>query len=231
MDIIKELQRKALEVQGRKSTVYPLPKVQVDQQRGVFVFRRQGEVEEIGESLEFYVLRKYGEYVYYDPEKDRITRRTTIEVNPKDCREINTGMSIDELKAADYEMVYIASFLGFAIRDGQVIPAVLQVKGAVLKSIIDYTTTDKEYARNRSTYVLVFSQLQKNKKGRVEYYTPVITRRPVTQQEATEILSQIDQTVNLFEQFRQEYNGNILTREEAEKLDEVAAMQAEEIDF
>lgn len=201
------LREKAIQLNGGKGVKFPLPKLQIDQTKGLFVIREGETVSDSSDTVEVYLLKKYGEYIYFDPEKEKITKRTTIETNPKDCREIVSGLTVEELREAGYKMTFIASYVGFLLlEDGRAKPAVLQLKGAALKSLIDYMSDDKEYAKNRSTYALRLT-LKVNKKGRVEYYTPAVEKRVVSEAEASEILSKMDEIVSIFEEFRAAYNS------------------------
>lgn len=224
-NIVKTLEEKVSKINGKRKLQFPFPKLQIDQSNGLFVMRDGENVSQLGETIELYFLKKYGEYIYYSPDEERITRRTTIEVNPKECRELHSGLSVEELREAGYDMKFVASIVSFLVKDNEVIPVVLQLKGATLKAYID-ATSNKDVVKRRNSSVFKLT-LEKKKKGRVEYYVPLFELRPITEDEAKKVLEQMDEAVERFEEFRTSYN----TSTSVSSLDEDVSSEEESIEF
>ena len=209
-ELLKEKQR---ELTGGSRLEFPLEKVQVDQAEKAF--RIGGQRNEEGEwegakyspEIEIVFLKKYGEYFHYDPEQERITKRTTIEENPQKCVERFSRVPVSELKEAGYDMKYVAHIVGLVKtpEDDEFTCADLQLKGAGLKSFIEFLSSNKEYQRNRLLFKLKVS-LEERKKGAVKYVVPVFETVEVSDEEAREILEKADQCVEKFEEFKREYN-------------------------
>ena len=210
MGVREELLKQQEELLGSQRLQFPLEKVQVDQSEKAF---RIGGRKEDGEwvdakysqEIEFVFLKRYGEYIYFDPEKEAVTKRSTIEENASNCKEIVSGVPISELKEAGYNMKYIAHLVGLLKTDKGMVCADLQLKGAGLKSFIDFLSSNKEYNRNRLLYKLKVT-LEERKKGAVKYVTPFFLYEEVDESEGKEILSKAKDCISKFEEFRKAYN-------------------------
>ena len=81
MSYKEQLKEKQKEFVGGTKLEFPLTKVQVDQTERKFrvggTRNEEGEWEgaEYKSQIEFIFLKKYGEYIHFDPEKEKITKR------------------------------------------------------------------------------------------------------------------------------------------------------------
>lgn len=216
-DVLAQLEKKM----GGERLVYPLTKIKIDQ-AGKFVVG-----EEMLDTIEFYTFKRFGEYIYFDPNTEKITKRTTIEEVATKCKEILTGLSIQELKDAGYDMRYVSHIVGFLITEEGIIPASLILKGASLKAYLD-AVADKTYQKLKASKVLVLN-LEQRKKGAVKYYVPVISFRDITENEAKVILEKVDEVIESFEKFRLAYNTRSMPTINANDLDETTSN--EPVDF
>ena len=237
MGIKEELLKQQEELLGGQKLEFPLEKIQVDQTEKAFRIggrREEGEWVDAKYSpeIEFVFLKRYGEYIYFDPEKEAVTKRSTIEENASNCKEIVSRVPISELKEAGYDMKYIAHLVGLLKTDEGMVCADLQLKGAGLKSFIDFLSSNKEYNKNRLLYKLKVT-LEDRKKGAVKYVVPIFQYEEVNESEGKEVLAKAKTCVEKFEEFRSAYNNrNRKTEEKDEELpEEIEAETEEELPF
>ena len=234
VDVKKLLEEKNKELTGGEKLEFPFEKLVVDQTEGKFrkggVKNDEGELEgaEYFDEVELILLKKYSEYIHFDPEEERITKKTTIETSATQCRELYSKVPVQELKDAGYDMKFIAHYVSLLKTDKGFEPVDFITKGAVFKALLDYLSENREVSKKPLFYVLKM-RLERRKKGVVIYYVPVIESREITDEEASEILKKVDETVEKFEEFRRAYNSR--TSEYQEEKEETIEEDDSDVPF
>ena len=232
-DMLKQKQEEML---GQKLE-FPLIKVQIDQVEGKFRIggtrNEEGEWEgaEYVEELRIVVFERYGEYFYFNPDTEKVEKRSTIERNASECKELISRVSIAELKEAGYQFTYLSHLIGIKVNANPV-PVDLVLKGIGVKSFIDFLTKEKDYWRKRLLYVLKV-RLEKGKKGAVKFFYPVFEIQEVSEEEAKIVLENVDKVLEEFEEFRKAYNNRSRKKETEDVIEEEIADDLSEdvIDF
>ena len=230
MSVKEMLKEKQNEILGRGKLEFPFPKLVVDHGEGKFRLggtrNEEGEIEgaQYFETVSLVILKRYGEYFRFNPDTERVDIRTTIEENPVNAVEVYSRVPVSELKE-NYgdELKYLGHYIALLKTDDGLIPVDFQAKGAVVKSIIDFLTKDKDYARNMWLYKLNIG-LKKAKKGAVKYYVLEIEKEEVSEEEAKEILEKSELVIEEFEEFRKAYNSR---RKQSTEDEEIENMEEE----
>lgn len=218
-EMLKEKQEK---LNGGKLE-FPLTKVQIDQSQCKFriggVRNEEGEWEgaEYADEIQVVIFKKFGEYFYFNPETEKVEKRSTIEENPSECKELISRVPITELKEAGYDFTFLAHLIGLRL-NGEAVPIDLVLKGSGVKSFIDFTQQHRDYWRNRLLYKLII-RLEKRKKGVVSYCVPVFEVKEINDEEAKAVLEKMDEVIETFENFRKQHNNRKQKTEEPEEED------------
>ena len=216
MSLQEKLLEKQRKITGKKSLEFPLERLQVDQSNGTFVFGNGEEKQELGNEIEVVFVKRYSEFIYFDPEKEKITYRTTIEESARDCRELYSGTPVKELKDAGIDMKFTAHYIVMLKTPEGYIPADLQVRGAVVNAIINLFSENKELSKLTLGHI-VKMKLKKKKKGAVKFYVPEFEVRKATDEDIAEYIDLIDEPVEKFEEFRKAYNSRLNTKPRTEE--------------
>lgn len=227
---VKELLKQKQEQLVGETLKFPLTKIQIDQSQGKFRIggsrNEEGEWEgaEYVDELQMVILKKFGEYFYFNPETEKVEKRSTIEENPAECKELISRVPIAELKEANYQFTFVSHLIGLKL-NGEAIPADLVLKGSGVKAFIDFTTEHRDYWKNRLLNKLII-KLEKRKKGAVSYYVPIFEVTEVSDEEAKMVLENMDAILDDFEEFRKKYNNRKQTK--AEEIAEETEVETED---
>ena len=208
MDLQEKLLEKQKALTGRKSLSFPLERLQVDQSSGVFTLGNGEEKQDLGDEVEVVFVKRYAEFIHFDPEKEKITLRSTIEESARECRELYSGTPIKQLKDSGFDMKFIAHYIVLINTLDGYIPADFQIKGAVANAVINLFSENRDLSRLTLGH-FVKMRLKRKKKGAVKFYVPEFEVRKATNEELEEYLDLVDEPVEKFEEFRKEYNSRL----------------------
>jgi len=227
-ELLKEKQEKLV----GETLEFPLVKVKIDQEQGRF--RIGGTKNEEGEwegadyvsELSFVLFKRYSEYFYFNPETEKVEKRSTIEENPSQAKELISGIPISELKEAGYQFTFVAHLVGLEVNSFT--PIDLMLKGSGVKAFIEFLEKEKSYWKNRLLNKLVI-KLEKKKKGAVVYWVPVFEITEVSDNEAKMVLEKIDVVLDEFEQFIKLYNSRYQKKEKENEKEKEKENTTDEI--
>ncbi|DAD54638.1 TPA: hypothetical protein [Aquificae Joseph's Coat Spring virus] len=166
---IQELKAKLLAENTGKRRNLPFQVLKVDGKAKKFVLGEQELTE-----VEVFFISEYAQYIYYDPQLQRLTLLSQI-TKPfaiNNALDLKTGHKIGALvkkmKDSDIKPKYISIFLTFVKHNGKWEEAVFYMKGAVLKSFMEIKQDLKNEGKEVISSVLHLG-LKPKKKGSVEY--------------------------------------------------------------
>ncbi len=208
MGVKELLKQKQKELNGN-SVEYPLTKVSIDQLKGQFRIggtknQETGEWEDARyvDVLEIIVFDRYSDYFKFDPEKEKIVFWSTIEKNPKDCKDRYSDVTVAEMKEAGDDLTFLMHLVGIT-PDGEEIDFTL--KGVGVKEFLGFLRKEN-YWKNRLVNKLRVS-LKPEKKGVVSYFVPEFEMVEINEEEAKLVLQKVDKVLEKYEEFRAIYNN------------------------
>ncbi len=164
----------------------------------------------LGKEARVIFLKEYGQYTYFDPQAEKITVKSNIfpKFKAKEAVDLFTEKPISELKEVYPSIRYTQVTLVLARLKNAWTPAVWYMRGASLKACLDMLRENKLKPKDYIAQKVFAFGTEKHKKGTVLYYTPkLITIADPTEAEAKQLLKLIPETVNVFRQYVDEYNG------------------------
>jgi hypothetical protein len=226
-DLKKKLLEKQKEIAGEK-LVYPLTRVQIDQKEGKFKLVKDGELIGHLDKIEMVIVDRYAEFYAIDPEKGKRVITSTIEAYSGDCVDRRTGIPIKELKETlgdKFDIIYEAHLIGVLLNHDKEKQVTLHLHGSGVKEFFEFLSRNKDYWSNRLTQKVVL-ELDKARKLAVTYYKPVITTQEITdEREIKDVLDNIDEVKEKFENFRQKFNSRINNKKKEDFVKEVEEVE------
>jgi hypothetical protein len=218
MSNVQDLKAKLLAENTGKRRSLPFQTLKVDGKAKKFIL---GE-KELPEA-EVFFISEYAQYIYYDPQLQRLTLLSQI-TKPfaiQNALDLKTGQKIGALvkrmKEADIKPKYISIFLTFVKHNGKWEEAVLYMKGAVLKSFMEIKQDLKNEGKEIISSVLHLG-LKPKKKGSVEYAELKLISYSDMNDE--NVLAQAIITLDKFKASLEDYNKYEPTDEPLEVEDE-----------
>lgn len=241
LEELKRLEEHLRENAGGLKSPFPFVVVNYDEEVGAAgTFAIGGEKKNgewitpptVMERLEFVLLKERGQYTYYNEHLNRLTVKSTIlpRFQMKQAVDLVSGEPIEKLRREGLKLTYNSYLLVLIRLGGGFAPAIFKLKGATLKSWIDFTKRKLPGLTD-----LVIATTQREKKGTVKYFTLSLDIRDITEDEAGAILPLIQPTVDAFEEWVFHYNNRHITPTEPQQTElqqpEVFGGEEDEIPF
>jgi len=241
LEELKRLEESVRETAGGLRPPFPFVGVNYDEEVGTvgaFVIggeKKNGEwisPPTVVEKLEFVLLKERGQYTHYNEHLNRLTVKSVIlpKFQMKQAVDLISGKPIEELRREGLQLTYNSLLLILVRLGGGFAPAIFKLKGATLKSWIDFTKQNPPGLTN-----LIIATTRKEKKGTVRYFTLSLDVRDITEDEAGAILPLIHPTIDAFEEWVFHYNNRHVVQTEPQQTElqqtEVFGGEEDEIPF
>ena len=163
----------------------------------------------IGKSADVIFLKEYGQYVYFDPQLEKVTVKSNIfpKWKAKDAVDLYTDKPIAELKEI-YPGIRYTQVTLILVNINRWVPAIWYMKGSTIKAYLDIIRENKLKPEDYIGCKIFRLGIQKNKKGTVIYYTPTLEKlMEPSDKDAKTLLSLIPEATEKFKKYVDEYNG------------------------